>query len=655
MKSANYLFAHVAVVQGLRFDEFSPKNFPVSKVVQLLEDMKKQLDKEQDADQEIYEKLGCWCTTNDKEKSKAITDAEAKLVNLGSSIDRLTAQSAQLKVEIEGLKKEVAQNQQSLNTATAIRERQFAQFNVEEKEMLQAIQSLGAAIVVLSKHHKSALVDKHAFSSVAVLLNQHQEILRGAITPRQRKVLASFSQNAESKYQPQSGQIFGILSQMKETFETNLAQTRAEEQSNKQLYVDLKVAKESVIAAGQGSINEKTQLVADTDVSLSQSKQDRDDTNASLTADQKFLVQVKKKCSETDAEWTKRQKLRQEEIVACSEAIEILSKDAARDLFSKTLGFVQVSTRVDSVHRQRASQLLFSLAAKSPKFAALAVAVKLDPFPKVKAAIDKMVSDLAAEKASEIAQRDSCIKDLNTNEREVAAKNHASERLVQQGNTLSMENNTLTTEIGGLENEILDLQTSITRAKEDRTAENLVFQGTLKDQQETEGLLQQALTVLKGVYKTAGVPAFIQTKIKKQPQDFSDYKQQDASKGIVMMIEQIIADTQKLQAIARHDEQVAQDQYTAFKESTTKSIEAKQSQIVNLNAQKAKTEASLVTNGQETDQAKVDLDNLAASATALHGGCDFLMNNFDVRQEARDQEIEALKQAKAVLSGMSSS
>ncbi len=31
--------------------------------------------------------------------------------------------------------------------------------------------------------------------------------------------------------------------------------------------------------------------------------------------------------------------------------------------------------------------------------------------------------------------------------------------------------------------------------------------------------------------------------------------------------------------------------------------------------------------------------------------CDFVMKNFETRQTARDEEIEALKQAKAILSG----
>ena len=43
--------------------------------------------------------------------------------------------------------------------------------------------------------------------------------------------------------------------------------------------------------------------------------------------------------------------------------------------------------------------------------------------------------------------------------------------------------------------------------------------------------------------------------------------------------------------------------------------------------------------------------NCVRYAADLHKSCDFTLKNFDVRQEAMSQEIEALNQAKAVLSG----
>ena len=51
-------------------------------------------------------------------------------------------------------------------------------------------------------------------------------------------------------------------------------------------------------------------------------------------------------------------------------------------------------------------------------------------------------------------------------------------------------------------------------------------------------------------------------------------------------------------------------------------------------------------------QAASDLESLAGVAADLHKACDFTLKNFDIRQEARGQEIEALQQALAILSGM---
>jgi len=45
------------------------------------------------------------------------------------------------------------------------------------------------------------------------------------------------------------------------------------------------------------------------------------------------------------------------------------------------------------------------------------------------------------------------------------------------------------------------------------------------------------------------------------------------------------------------------------------------------------------------------LEQLSNYNGELHQSCDFIMKNFEIRQTARDEEIEALKQAKSILSG----
>lgn len=346
--------------------------------------------------------------------------------------------------------------------------------------------------------------------------------------------------------------------------------------------------------------------------------------------------------------------MRQEEITACAKAIEILASDDARDQFSKTFNsFMQVK-QASSTLRLQASHVLARVAAKtrSKELVSLSVAVKIDAFTQVKQAIDDMVADLEKEKAEEIKHRDYCIENLNENERDTAEKAHIKGRLEQKKEALASEIKSLSDSIADLDNQIAEMNTQLARAKEDREAEHEVYLGTLKDQQETESLLTEALSVLKGVYKSP-TDSFLQMRTKShQPEGFSEYRQNDGAVGIVMMIEQIISDTKELQAVTKHDEQKAKDEYTAFKEETTKSMEQKRDQITDLKGQKSKTDEEAVENGEELDGTKTDLENLSNDKNALKGECDFVLKNFEVRQEARDEEVEALKQAKAILSGM---
>merc|ERR1719355_314705 len=105
-------------------------------------------------------------------------------------------------------------------------------------------------------------------------------------------------------------------------------------------------------------IAEKTQNLADTDEKNAESKEDLEDTTNTLSADEKFLMNLKEQCSLVDAEWEERSKTRQLEMEAVSKALAILSSDDARDLASSTLGFVQTRSSAQSKRRDEASKIL---------------------------------------------------------------------------------------------------------------------------------------------------------------------------------------------------------------------------------------------------------------------------------------------------------
>merc|ERR1719159_1802798 len=148
--------------------------------------------------------------------------------------------------------------------------------------------------------------------------------------------MSSLASAGSPSYAPQSGEIFGILKQMKETFEANLSDSQKEEMANQKAYEELKAAKEEQIKAAQDQIDTKTQELADTDQKLANAKEDIEDTRESLAADERYLMDLKEKCQMTDQEWEERQKTRQLEMEAVSKALAILSSDDAHDLFTKT-------------------------------------------------------------------------------------------------------------------------------------------------------------------------------------------------------------------------------------------------------------------------------------------------------------------------------
>merc|ERR1719456_608780 len=98
--------------------ETKPTN-AVKRGINLLSEMKEQLEGEAKADQELYDKMVCWCETNEKEKTKAIADEEQAISDLGAAINSNTAKQSTLTVEVEGLNKGIAENTEALNKGIA--------------------------------------------------------------------------------------------------------------------------------------------------------------------------------------------------------------------------------------------------------------------------------------------------------------------------------------------------------------------------------------------------------------------------------------------------------------------------------------------------------------------------------------------------------
>merc|ERR1719240_2268131 len=276
----------------------------------------------------------------------------------------------------------------------------------------------------------------------------------------------------------------------------------------------LKDCSSAEIAAGQAQIDTKTQELADTSEKLAQAKDDIEDTRASLSADEQFLMMLKEKCQMTDQEWEERQKTRQLEMQAVSKALAFLSSDDAHDLFTRTFNpaLLEKAAATHSLRRTAAFKVLSVAAQKlqSPRLATLATQVRLDAFVRVKKAIDDMIAQLLKEKEDEIKHKDFCVDELNSNQLQTEKKDREKSDLIALIEDLEMTTKTLTDAIEVLKAEIAEMQVQLKRAGEDREKENKAFQLTVADQRATQKLLQAALGALKGFYEKKAAAALVQ-------------------------------------------------------------------------------------------------------------------------------------------------
>merc|ERR1712151_11209 len=128
-------------------------------------------------------------------------------------------------------------------------------------------------------------------------------------------------------------------------------------------------------------------------------------------------------------------------------------------------------------------------------------------------------------------------------------------------------------------------------------------------------------------------------------------KKSGESTGVMAMIDLLVKDLDKEMTEAETSEKDAQADYEQMMSDSADKRTADSKSLQEKSSAKAELEGSLEDHkGARTDTAK-ELMATMEYINSLHMECDWLMQNFDMRKEARAGEVDSLKKAKAVLSG----
>merc|ERR1719313_790072 len=203
-------------------------------------------------------------------------------------------------------------------------------------------------------------------------------------------------------------------------------------------------------------------------------------------------------------------------------------------------------------------------------------------------------------------------------------------------------------------------------ASEEREAQNKEFQTAVSEQRAAQDVLKKALARLKAFYKEKDVqPTLVQemgfsliqgkqtpgAAAPPPPPGFEKFEQNKGAAGVMQLIQNVIVDAEDVEKDAMKAETDAQAAYVEFITNSNAAIKSDKDAVAMKTEQKTQTIADKESTEADRAAALKDAENLYKTKADLHQACDFLIENFDLRQHARIEEMEALEASKQMFHG----
>mmetsp|Transcript_40959 Transcript_40959/g.94277 ORF Transcript_40959/g.94277 Transcript_40959/m.94277 type:complete len:685 (+) Transcript_40959:95-2149(+) len=652
---------------------------PVRKVVQMLQAMQEKVQAEGEKEQKLYEAFECYCKTNGGDLQESIAAAELKVPSVGSDIEEAEAKKVQLEQDLKNHKYDRSEAKKAIAEADALREKEAAAFAKEKSEADSNIGALTAAITALERGISGGFLQ----TTTAQVLKKLTLSSKRMMDPDRREVLAFLSNGDAQGYVPQSGEIVGILKELKDEMSKDLGDATSEEEEAISSHAALVEAKTKEVSALTTAIEDKSTRLGEVSVKIVAMKEDLSDTEAALLDDKKFLADLEGSCESKSKEWDERSKTRAEELKAIAETIKILNDDDALELFKKTMpspSLVQMeaSTQSEGMRKQalvvlRELQSSVRPAQASLDFISLALSGKKVGLEKVMKMIDELVETLKKEQTDDDHKKETCGTQLDlADDKKKVLENKKSGLEVSMADTEEAVS-TLKSELKALEASIKKLDKEVATATEQRKDEHASYTELMTSNKAAKDLLMLAKNRLHKFYtpQLYNVTTLVQEKPvmlvevgehlqrvddapAPPPETWSGYETKGAeSNGVLSMMDLLVKALEKEMTEAETEEKDAQADYEKAMDDGAAARLADSKHLNDKKAALADTETVLETHKEDHTSTANELGATEEYLAALHGDCDWLIKYYEVRKEARAGEIDALGRAKAVLSGAS--
>jgi len=691
---------------------------PVTKVIELIKELKAKTIQDGETEQKVYDKFACWCEKTTDRKATAIETAKTEINTLGNKVLSLKGSVAQLAAEIADTQADISDNEKAQAEATSIRTKENSDFQQEKAEISQTLNALERAIKVLAGAGTGAKTQGRerdfrketdgtglGLVQAKAMTAQDRNVISAALSLADVKhenasLISSF---LKTGYAPQSATVQGILKDMYTTFSDNLETGTHGEMESQGNFENLMAKKLQELGILQKTLALKQTVKADEEVQLADTMQSLEDTTEQMNDDAEFFDLSKKNCKAKNDAWSERKRARTEELDGLTKGLEILEKNRAlfassikpgketgadssaykktdTSTLDKTSSFIQLSAQeqTEGVHRAVSALMKAAAASKSIKLAAIAVeARKSGHFDKVIKAIDDMIVELGVEEQDDITKRDDCIATTHKKNEKRRLELHEIKRNDIRIEKLQKRIEALEAEIEATAEAIATVMSDIVTLKDDRTLEHAAFKRAKKDDEDTIDALQQALDALTSYHdandtgmgglqsgrqeglsfvQVAQEPEFEVSEDQAPDAEFSgNDENMGASKGIVSILTMIIEDVKDEVTNGVAADAAANKAFKASLKAAEKLQDELEKKKINLESDKTDTESKKTAEEGKKTTNEGELSDVKAELSTIKPGCDWLNENFSKRGEMRAAEREGLSQAKAILAGMQTS
>merc|ERR1719498_2295016 len=368
--------------------------------------------------------------------------------------------------------------------------------------------------------------DDVSFAQAQKKVSSLMSLLQTSLTDSDKKVLKSYTDPSEimamgdkaghvKKYSFKGGNVIELLKNLKMKFEDDLTQIEKEETNAQNGYDLAKKARDNAADAAKDSKGEKEDLKGETDSEKNEAENDLSNEKEELEADTDTLEATTKSCSVKKSEWDERSSIRTNEIAAIGQAVKILAKVAdvqteAPDTAAapqSPVGFMQIDSSNDPkmkavIYLRQQAKVLH---AKALDRLAQQVAAHLgDPFAQVTNMIEQMIFRLMAEQKDEDDHKNWCDKEIAKTEKSIDDKEDKVEELSAKIEDAEGTIAELTEDIKDAQEKIAEIVAFMNEATDIRKEGKKENQLAIKDAQDAQKAVANAVAVLTDFYKSSG-------------------------------------------------------------------------------------------------------------------------------------------------------